>query len=47
MTLQALREKIGDAIFFQILRTWVTDHEYGNATTASSSPSASRSPART
>ena len=34
MTLQALREKLGDPTFFQILRTWVTDHEYGNATTA-------------
>ena len=33
MTLQALREKIGDALFFQILRTWVADHEYGTATT--------------
>jgi len=33
MTLQALREKIGDDDFFQILRTWVADHRYGNATT--------------
>jgi aminopeptidase N len=34
MTLQALREKIGDAPFFQILRTWVAEHKYSDATTA-------------
>jgi len=34
MTLQALREKIGDQKFFTILRTWYRDHRYGNATTA-------------
>jgi aminopeptidase N len=33
MTLQALREKIGDVPFFQILRTWVEQHKYGTATT--------------
>jgi aminopeptidase N len=33
MTLQALREKIGDAPFFQILRTWVAEHKYSDATT--------------
>jgi aminopeptidase N len=33
MTLQALREKIGDDAFFQILRTWVAQHSYGTATT--------------
>jgi aminopeptidase N len=33
MTLQALREKIGDDKFFQILRTWVADHRHGNGTT--------------
>jgi aminopeptidase N len=33
MTLQALREKIGDGPFFQILRTWVDEHKYGTATT--------------
>ena len=33
MTLQALREKIGDDAFFQILRTWVAQHQYGTATT--------------
>ena len=34
MTLQALREKIGDDKFFRILRTWVAEHRHGNATTA-------------
>jgi aminopeptidase N len=34
MTLQALREKIGDAPFFQILKTWTAEHRHGNATTA-------------
>jgi aminopeptidase N len=33
MTLQALREKIGDATFMRILRRWVSEHAYGNATT--------------
>jgi aminopeptidase N len=33
MTLQALREKIGDGPFFQILRTWTAQHKYGTATT--------------
>jgi aminopeptidase N len=33
MTLQALREKIGDDDFFEILRTWVADHRYGTVTT--------------
>jgi aminopeptidase N len=33
MTLQALREKIGDRPFFQILRTWTAQHRYGIATT--------------
>jgi aminopeptidase N len=33
MTLQALREKIGDGPFFQILRTWTAQHRYGTATT--------------
>ena len=31
-TLQALREKVGDATFFAILRGWATAHAYGNAT---------------
>jgi aminopeptidase N len=34
LTLEALREKIGDATFFQLLRTWATQHRYGNVTTA-------------
>ncbi|MGV9307835.1 M1 family metallopeptidase [Nonomuraea sp. NPDC003727] len=34
MTLQVLRKAVGDQTFFRILRTWVTDHKYGNATTA-------------
>jgi aminopeptidase N len=34
MTLQALREEVGDETFFRILRTWYRDHRYGNATTA-------------
>jgi aminopeptidase N len=34
MTLQALREKIGDDHFFGILRTWFRENEDGNVTTA-------------
>jgi aminopeptidase N len=35
MTLQALREKIGDDdTFFRILKTWTSTHEHGNGTTA-------------
>jgi aminopeptidase N len=33
MTLQALRQKIGDFAFFQILRRWATENRYGNVTT--------------
>ena len=33
MTLQALREKIGDERFFRILRTWAAQHRHGTATT--------------
>lgn len=33
MTLQALREKIGDDAFFEIMRRWATEHRYGNVTT--------------
>jgi aminopeptidase N len=32
MTLQALREKVGDETFFAIIRTWVAEHAYGDAT---------------
>jgi aminopeptidase N len=33
MTLQALREKIGDLAFFQLLRDWAQQNRYGNVTT--------------
>jgi aminopeptidase N len=33
MTLQALREKIGDAKFFGILKTWTREHFHANGTT--------------
>ena len=33
MTLQALRVKIGDAVFFPMLRKWHADNRHGNATT--------------
>jgi aminopeptidase N len=33
LTLEALREKVGDATFYLILRDWVSQHRYGNATT--------------
>jgi aminopeptidase N len=33
MTLQALREKIGDGPFFEILQTWADEHRNGTATT--------------
>jgi aminopeptidase N len=34
LTLQALREKIGDDTFFTVLRDWATLNRYGNVTTA-------------
>jgi aminopeptidase N len=34
MTLQALRVKIGDLAFFQLLRNWADDNRYGNVSTA-------------
>jgi aminopeptidase N len=34
MTLQALREKVGDPTFFDIVRSWYADNKYGNVTTA-------------
>jgi aminopeptidase N len=34
MTLQALREKVGDPTFFTILRAWYANNKYGNVTTA-------------
>jgi aminopeptidase N len=34
MTLQALRERIGDPTVFRLMKTWYADHKYGNVTTA-------------
>ncbi len=34
LTLQALREKVGDDVFFPILRTWYAENRNGNVTTA-------------
>lgn len=34
MTLQVLRNRIGDRAFFTVLKTWAAQHRYGNATTA-------------
>jgi aminopeptidase N len=34
MTLQALREKVGDATFFPLLRAWYAKNKYGNVTTS-------------
>jgi aminopeptidase N len=34
MTLEALREKIGDRTFFDVMRAWASTHRYGNVTTA-------------
>ena len=33
MTLQALRQKVGDTTFFQILRAWYAEHQHSNVTT--------------
>jgi aminopeptidase N len=33
LTLQALRQKVGDDAFFTILRTWYAEHKYGNVST--------------
>jgi aminopeptidase N len=33
-TLQALRAKVGDDVFFGILRDWAAEHRWGNVTTA-------------
>ena len=33
MTLQALREQIGDRAFFTVLRRWYAEHKYGNVST--------------
>jgi aminopeptidase N len=34
MTLEALREKVGDLTFFQIMRNWAAENRYGNVATA-------------
>jgi aminopeptidase N len=34
MTLQALREKIGDLAFFQLMKDWAQQNRFGNVTTA-------------
>jgi aminopeptidase N len=34
MTLEALRQAVGDAAFTSILRRWAAEHRYGNASTA-------------
>jgi aminopeptidase N len=34
MTLQALREKIGDGALFAVLRRWYAEHKYGNVATS-------------
>lgn len=33
MTLEALREQVGDDAFFTIMRQWYADHRYGNVST--------------
>jgi aminopeptidase N len=33
MTLEALRERIGDAKFFTVMRRWYAEHRYGNVST--------------
>jgi aminopeptidase N len=33
MTLQALREKVGNGQFFQIMRRWYAENKYGGAST--------------
>lgn len=34
MTLQALRQKVGDSTFFAILRDWVRENRHRSVTTA-------------
>ena len=34
MTLQALRETIGDDAFFRVLRAWIDEHRYGIVSTS-------------
>ncbi len=32
MALEALRQRVGDQAFYATMRTWATEHAYGNAT---------------
>jgi aminopeptidase N len=34
LTVEALRQTIGDAAFYELLRRWIADHHFGNASTA-------------
>ena len=34
MTLQALRNRVGDAVFWQVVRTWIREQRGGNGSTA-------------
>jgi aminopeptidase N len=43
LTLQALREKVGDDAFMQIVRTWYGENRYSNVTTADFIATAERS----
>jgi aminopeptidase N len=33
LTLHALRRRVGDVVFFELLRTWTTQHRHGTVTT--------------
>ncbi|GGS90206.1 peptidase [Planobispora rosea] len=33
MTLHALRQRVGDRVFFELLKTWAAEHKYGYVTT--------------
>jgi aminopeptidase N len=33
MTLQALRQKVGEAVFLQIVRSWYAENRFSNVTT--------------
>ena len=34
MTLEALRQKVGDDAFFRTMRNWAQQNQFGNVTTA-------------
>jgi aminopeptidase N len=42
MTLQALRNRVGDAVFWQIIRTWIREQQGGNGATEEFEEVASR-----